>query len=179
MVKGFFGPIIKTNTTSTGRVTTADLQQKGRLSQSRCIFYKIDKPDLELSIYSEAVDLGIVNNMHLHNKVVDITNALSGRTLILVDRIAHGDQLKKLIPTACWITGKDDNDSRKEVITMLQNSKTSCIAIATQQIFNTGINVKIHNLINAAGGQADHLIIQRMGRGLRTADDKKALSKKS
>ena len=56
---------------------------------------------------------------------------------------------------------------------MLQNSKTSCIEIATQQIFNTGINVKIHSLINAAGGQADHLIIQRMGRGLRTADDKK------
>jgi superfamily II DNA or RNA helicase len=111
--------------------------------------------------------------MTLHKKVVELTNTLSGRTLILVDRIAHGDILKSLIPTAYWITGKDDNDSRKEVITMLQNSKTSCIAIATQQIFNTGINVKIHSLINAAGGQADHLIIQRMGRGLRTADDKK------
>lgn len=173
MVKGYFGPIIKTNTTSTGRVTTADLQQKGRLSQSRCVFHKISEPDIQLSVYSEAVDLGIVNNMTLHKKVVEITNTLSGRTLILVDRIAHGDQLKALIPTAYWITGKDDNESRKEVITMLQNSKTSCIAIATQQIFNTGINVKIHNLINAAGGQADHLIIQRMGRGLRTAEDKK------
>ena len=32
-----------------------------------------------------------------------------------------------------------------------------------------------HNLINAAGGQADHMIIQRMGRGLRTADDKDIL----
>jgi len=173
MVKGFFGPVIKTNTTSTGRVTTSDLQQKGRLSQSKCIFHKITEPDIQLSIYSEAVDLGIVNNVTLHNKVIEITNTLSGRTLILVDRIAHGDQLKKLIPTAYWITGKDDSESRKEVINMLQSSKTSCIAIATQQIFNTGINVKIHNLINAAGGQADHLIIQRMGRGLRTADDKK------
>jgi superfamily II DNA or RNA helicase len=176
LVKGFFGPIITTTTTSTGRVTTADLQQKGRLSQSKCLFYKICEPDLSLSIYSEAIDLGIVNNLTLHNKVVELTNAFSGRTLILVDRIAHGDQLKKMIPTAYWITGKDDNDSRKEVINMLQSSKTSCIAIATQQIFNTGINVKIHNLINAAGGQADHLIIQRMGRGLRTADDKKEVT---
>ena len=31
------------------------------------------------------------------------------------------------------------------------------------------------SLINAAGGQADHLIIQRMGRGLRTAEDKESL----
>ena len=29
--------------------------------------------------------------------------------------------------------------------------------------------------INAAGGQADHHIIQRVGRGLRTADDKEIL----
>lgn len=68
MVKGFFGPVIKTNTTSTGRVTTADLQQKGRLSQSKCIFYKIKEPDIQLSIYTEAIDLGIVNNVHLHKK---------------------------------------------------------------------------------------------------------------
>lgn len=30
-------------------------------------------------------------------------------------------------------------------------------------------------MINAAGGQADHQIIQRMGRGLRTAADKDIL----
>jgi len=34
----------------------------------------------------------------------------------------------------------------------------------------------VHNLVNAAGGQADHLIIQRMGRGLRTAKDKDDLN---
>jgi superfamily II DNA or RNA helicase len=34
----------------------------------------------------------------------------------------------------------------------------------------------LHNLINAAGGQAEHIIIQRMGRGLRTAGDKDELN---
>jgi hypothetical protein len=33
-----------------------------------------------------------------------------------------------------------------------------------------------HNVINAAGGQADHHIIQRVGRGLRTASDKEILN---
>jgi superfamily II DNA or RNA helicase len=80
-----------------------------------------------------------------------------------------------LIPDSLWIQGKDDAETRKSVIKLLQKSE-QCTAIATQQIFNTGINVYVHNLINAAGGQADHQIIQRMGRGLRTAKDKEILN---
>ena len=99
-----------------------------------------------------------------------------GRTLILVDRIAHGDALHNLLPGSLWVQGKDNAETRKSVIKELQKAKENLIAIATQQIFNTGINVHPNNLINAAGGQADHMIIQRMGRGLRTADDKERLN---
>jgi superfamily II DNA or RNA helicase len=38
------------------------------------------------------------------------------------------------------------------------------------------LSVHLHNLINAAGGQAEHVIIQRFGRGLRVADDKELLN---
>ena len=172
LVKGYFGPLLKTTTTDTGKITTANLQKEGKLSQAKCIFHTISEPEIPLAIYSEAVDHGIVTNQNLHKKVVDIVTTLQGRTLILVDRISHGDQLKAFIPTAYWITGKDDADTRRQVIDMLKNSKTSCVAIATQQIMNTGINVMLHNLINCAGGQAEHLIIQRFGRGLRLANDK-------
>ena len=94
----------------------------------------------------------------------------------MVDRIAHGDALSSMIPNALWVQGKDDLETRKFVIEKLKTSKEDTISISTQQIFNTGINVMIHNLINAAGGQADHQIIQRLGRGLRTADDKDILN---
>ena len=105
-----------------------------------------------------------------------LAKSLRGRTLILVDRIAHGDALNKLLPNSLWVQGKDNAVTRKSVIKELQKAKGDLIAIATQQIFNTGINVHPNNLINAAGGQADHMIIQRMGRGLRTADDKERLN---
>jgi superfamily II DNA or RNA helicase len=85
--------------------------------------------------------------------------------------------LHKLIPDVLWVAGKDDLDSRNYVIEKLQkSSKENVVAIATQGIFNAGINVHLHNLINAAGGQAEHIIIQRMGRGLRTAGDKDELN---
>jgi len=174
-VRGYFGPIFKVKSAAEGILTTSELQSRGILSSSKCIFYPIREPQIPHDIYIDAVTRGIAENFHFHKIVSGLAKRQKGRTLILVDRIAHGDVLNNLIPNSLWIQGKDDADTRKSVIKELQKSE-QCIAIATQQIFNTGINVYIHNLINAAGGQADHQIIQRMGRGLRTADDKEILN---
>jgi len=174
-VKGFFGPILKVKSTETGILTTQELQGRGILSASNCIFYKITEPQIPYDIYMDAVTRGIAESFYFHDVVKKIAKKQIGRTLILVDRIAHGDALHGLLPGSLWVRGQDNAKTRKSVIKELQKSD-NCLAIATQQIFNTGINVKVHNLINAGGGQADHQIIQRMGRGLRTADDKDVLN---
>jgi superfamily II DNA or RNA helicase len=174
-VRGFFGPILKVKSAASGVLTTAELQERGILSSSKCIFYKIKEPKIPHDIYIDAVTRGIAENYYLHNVVTRLAKKQTGRTLILVDRIAHGDALHNLLPGSLWVQGKDTAQTRKGVVKQLQKSE-NCLAIATQQIFNTGINVKVHNLINVASGKADHLIIQRMGRGLRTADDKDILN---
>jgi superfamily II DNA or RNA helicase len=175
-VKGFFGPVLKTSSTETGILTTQELQNRNILSKSTCLFYYIHEPKLPYDIYNDAVTNGVAENIKFHKIVKKLSSRCEGRTLILVDRIAHGDALQSMIKNSIWVRGKDTLKTRKEVITKLQKSEGDVIAIATQQIFNTGVNVFIHNLINAAGGQADHLIIQRMGRGLRTANDKEILN---
>ena len=176
-VKGYFGPILRTNSifSENGMLTTKKLQEKGTLSSSNVIFYTIKEPNLSLQIYQDAVTNGIASNPYFNQIVKKLVSTLQGRTLILVDRLEHGDALHGMIKNSLWVQGKDDLETRREVITQLQASE-NVVAIATQQIFNTGINVYIHNLINAAGGKAEHLIIQRMGRGLRTADDKEVLN---
>lgn len=174
-VKGFFGPVFKIQSAEGGILKTKELQDRGRLSKSKCYFHTIKEPSLDYDIYIDAITRGLVENDIFHQKVVELIMDMKGRSLILVERIAHGDALKALIPHAYWVKGEDNNETRKEVIDKLQKSE-DCVAIATHGIFNTGINVFIHNLINAAGGQAEHLIIQRMGRGLRTADDKNILN---
>lgn len=171
-VKGYFGPVLKIKSTDGGILTTSELQQRGILSSSKCKFFPVNNPNIPYDIYIDAVTRGIAENKTFHDMVVSLAHKCSGRTLILVDRIAHGDALNAMLPGSLWVQGKDTSETRGEVIKQLQKSKKSLVAIATQQIFNTGINVFVHNLINAAGGQADHQIIQRMGRGLRTADDK-------
>lgn len=175
-VKGFFGPVLKTKATKNGILTTEELQARGILSSSKCWFYPIDEPQIPHDIYIDAVTRGIAESYHFHKIVTRLANLQKGRTLILVDRIAHGDALHGMLPGSLWVQGSDTAKDRRYVIEQLQKASGNVVAIATQQIFNTGINVKVHNLINAAGGQADHLIIQRMGRGLRTADDKDCLN---
>ena len=177
LAKGHFGPIMTTKTAGeSGILTTRTLQDKGILSKSICTFYPINEPKIPYDIYRDAVTNGIAESWHFHKVVTRLALRQSGRTLILVERLQHGDALQSLIPDALWIQGKDDLNTRQEVIDKLQNSDKDVVAIATQGIFNTGINVFVHNLINAAGGQAEHQIIQRMGRGLRTADDKSILN---
>ncbi|RDJ35382.1 MAG: hypothetical protein DWQ19_11240 [Crenarchaeota archaeon] len=178
-VKGYFGPVFKTNcdVAEKGVVKTKKLQERGTLSKSKCTFYPINEPELPYDIYLDAVTNGIANNWHFHEIVQKITKKCTGRTLILVERIAHGDALQSLMPDVFWIAGKDDIETRREIIEKLQkSSKKDVVAMASQGIFNAGINVHLHNLINAAGGQAEHIIIQRMGRGLRTAKDKDVLN---
>lgn len=174
-VKGFFGPVLKTSATESGILTTKELQERGRLSKSSCYFIKIKEPRLDHVIYQDAIQYGIVENHYFHDIAVKLATQCTGRTLILVDRIQHGDILNYRIPNSLWVKGEDNDETRQEVIGKLQKAKGNVIAIATQGIFNTGINVFVHNLINCASGQADHLIIQRMGRGLRTAKDKDGL----
>ena len=174
-IRGFFGPILKIKSAQGGILTTAALQDRGILSESDCIFYPIREPSIPYEIYIDAVTRGIAENYYFHKVVTRLAKQQQGRTLILVERIAHGDSLHNLLPGSLWVQGKDDLETRKDVIRQLSTRQDNCIAIATQQIFNTGVNFKCHAIINAAGGKADHMIIQRMGRGLRLANDKTIL----
>lgn len=174
-VKGYFGPIMETEDSEDGLLTTNELQSRGILSGSECIFYVVREPQLLYEIYLDAVTKGIAENIHFHRMVTGLSKTLTGRTLILVERLSHGDTLHKMIPGSLWVQGKDDLDTRQYVIDKLSASDGNVVGIATQGIFNAGINVFIHNLVNAAGGQAEHQIVQRMGRGLRVAGDKDVL----
>lgn len=173
-VKGWIGPLFVSHHTEDGKITTKELQERGILSKATCNFFKITEPKLPYDIYLDAVTRGIAENNHFHDLVAKLVSKLTGRTLIIVERIEHGDRLHERIPGALWVKGKDTIETRKEIVNRLKTDKGNLVAIATT-IFNTGVNFFVHNLLNTSGGQADHQIIQRFGRGLRVATDKEQL----
>jgi superfamily II DNA or RNA helicase len=168
-VKGFIGPVFKIDNDI---LTTKELQERGILSKAECIFRPIFKPDLPYHTYIDAVTEGIAGNTEFHEITKRLVDSLDGRILIIVERIEHGDRLLDLMPDALWVRGQDNLETRNVVIEKLKKGTGKVVAIATSGIFNTGLNVFVHHLCNNAGGQAEHQIIQRFGRGLRRADDK-------
>jgi superfamily II DNA or RNA helicase len=176
-VKGHIGPVLVTDSVEGGKLTTAVMQERGVLSSDSCVFYVIDKPQRPYDIYGDAVTYGIAQNDHLNQAVAKLVNTkLKGRTLLVVDRIEHGERLMQLIPGAFWLHGNQKKNIRTETVENLKHFEGDFVGIAIDKIVNKGLNVFIHNLVNCAGGKADHLVIQRMGRGLRTADDKEGLT---
>lgn len=176
LVKGYFGAILKTKSTPSGLLTTKELQERGRLSASECIFHHFTEPtNIIHEPYQDAVTLGIAHNIPFHRAIKKLALSLKGRTLILVERIDQGDYLKQMLPDAHWIRGKTKLTKRAQVFEELREGKNDVITIAMRHIVTAGINVFLHNLINASGGDAEHGVIQQLGRGLRPASDKDIL----
>ncbi len=175
-VKGWFGPAFETDAAKTGQLKAKDLQERGRLSKSVCYFYPITEPQIPHDVYIDAVTRGVADSWHLHKITTSLAKKLTGRTLILVERLSHGDALHNLLPDSLWVRGQDNRKTRKFVIERLKDSPDNLIAIATAKIFSAGVNFFIHNFINCSGGQASHDVVQRIGRGLRPAKDKEILS---
>jgi len=175
-VKGHMGGVLKTDAVESGRLTTADLQDRGVLSSSDCTFFMVEEPQRQYDIYQDAVTFGIAQNDYLHHKVVKLMETLKGRTLLVVERIEHGEKLKEMIPGSFWLHGSQKKGIRQQTVEELKFHEGDFVGIAVDSIVNKGVNVFIHNLVNCAGGKAEHLVIQRMGRGLRTADDKEGLN---
>jgi superfamily II DNA or RNA helicase len=103
----------------------------------------------------------------LIEKIVD-----SGNTLILVDRVAAGEELVKRLPNSVFIRGKTKLKERKEEYDEVAISDDKII-VATYGVAAVGINIpRIFNLVLLEPGKSFVRVIQSIGRGIRKAEDK-------
>ena len=168
-LRGHFGVIL-------GHAETKPLQEAGILSDATATFHLvgngeiIEDCDFEMP-YDEAYVRFIVENAAWHDQVAKLVKGMKGRTLLRVERKTHGMHLVDRIPNAIWISGDDKKTFRREVREKLQNAPEDVVVVATR-IFNTGVDIYIHNMVNCAGMASDIATIQGFGRGLRLAPDK-------
>lgn len=100
----------------------------------------------------------------------------SGNTLTLVQNVSMGRALAAAIPNAHFIYGDDEREVRKQVYDLFKTDDNVC-AIATYGIASTGISInRIKELVLVDIGKSFTRVIQSIGRGLRTAPDKKHVS---
>jgi superfamily II DNA or RNA helicase len=116
----------------------------------------------------------LINNQRRNEIICKLANKLSNNTLIMVDRITHGEVIEKTLKSICdkdrplyFIRGSTEIEDR-ETIRSFMNERNDVIVIAISKIFSTGINIpNLHNIIFASAGKAKIKIMQSIGRALR------------
>lgn len=111
-------------------------------------------------------------NEYRNSIVAKLINKLDTNTLILVDRIVHGEHLLEYLKTKTdkqiyFIQGSVDIEEREKMRALMEET-TGVVCIAISKIFSTGISIKnLHNIIFASIGKSRIKIIQSIGRSLR------------
>jgi superfamily II DNA or RNA helicase len=96
----------------------------------------------------------------------------TGNTLILVDRIAAGNELASRIPDSVFVSGSTKGADRKTEYDEVSTA-TGKVIIATYGVAAVGINIpRIFNLVLVEPGKSFVRVIQSIGRGIRKAEDK-------
>ena len=155
-----------------GRVTANELQEKGILSQ--CHVNIIQTAEWkEFSSYPEELKYLVTDATRMEwisNLITEI--ALTGNTLVLVDRIESGKFIVNEIPDSVFVSGEVKTKDRKTEYDEIKTS-TNKIIVATYGVAAVGINIpRIFNLVLLEPGKSFTRVIQSIGRGIRKAEDK-------
>lgn len=140
--------------------------------------YKDFKEEAFPDYFSEInyLNLKQSRNNFIFELVQTIRDNEKSNTLILVNNKNIAIKLSELIPNSIFIHGGDHKDIRKEAYASFADKDDLCL-IATYKLASRGINIKrIFNLIIVDAGKGFTKVIQSIGRSLRTAHDKDAVT---
>ena len=154
------------------RVTANQLQEKGILAQCHVNITQVTDVK-EFRSYADEYKYLVTDPDRikwLSKRINEI--ALTGNTLVLVNRIDSGKMLIDFIPEAVFVSGAVKSKDRKEEYDEIKTSDNKII-VATYGVAAVGINIpRIFNLVLLEPGKSFVRVIQSIGRGIRKAEDK-------
>ena len=174
VLEGLFG--------SVNRVTsTKELMEKKTLAKLKikCIVLQYpdsDKKFMKDQSYQDEVDL-LVRDERRNKFIVNLTNHLKGNTLVLFQFVEkHGavlyDMMKDLDRKVFYVHGGTDTETRENIREITEKEKNAII-VASYCTFSTGINIRnLHNVVFSSPSKSRIRVLQSIGRGLRTTNDK-------
>ena len=174
VLEGLFG--------SVNRVTsTKELMDKKTLAKLniKCIVLQYpdaDKKYMKDMNYQDEVDL-LVRDERRNKFIVNLTTHLKGNTLVLFQFVEkHGavlyDMMKDLDRKVFYVWGGTDTQTREDIREITEKEKDAII-VASYGTFSTGINIRnLHNVVFSSPSKSRIRVLQSIGRGLRTNQNK-------
>tara|TARA_R100001443_G_scaffold36998_2_gene50773 strand:- start:388 stop:1773 length:1386 start_codon:yes stop_codon:yes gene_type:complete len=127
--------------------------------------------------YLDIYDQYVVNCDQRNDKIKTIVSKIyqsnpKAKILILVKNLQHIENLQERVNNCYTIEGKDDIDSRYDIINKFVKDNKAATIIGTN-VMQTGISIdEITHMINARGLSGEVPTLQGLGRGIRKADGK-------
>lgn len=159
------GPVI-------GKLAANDLQEQGVLAECHVnILQLVDHK--EFKNYQHEIKYLLSDDRRLQT-IADLVERVrsSGNTLILIERVAAGQDLVSRIRDAVFVSGATKSGDRQEEYDEVATASDKVI-VATYGVAAVGINIpRIFNLVLIEPGKSFVRVIQSIGRGIRKASDK-------
>ena len=174
ILEGLFGSVNKVT-------STKELMEKKTLAKLKIKCIVLQYPDADCKFmkdqnYQDEVDL-IVRDERRNKFILNLTTHLKGNTLVLFQFVEkHGavlyDIMKDLNRKVFYVHGGTDTQTREEIREITENEKNAII-VASYGTFSTGINIRnLHNVVFSSPSKSRIRVLQSIGRGLRTTNDK-------
>ena len=174
ILEGLFGSVNKVT-------STKELMEKKTLAKLKIKCIVLQYPDVDCKFmkdqnYQDEVDL-IVRDERRNKFILNLTTHLKGNTLVLFQFVEkHGavlyDMMKDLNRKVFYVHGGTDTQTREEIREITENEKNAII-VASYGTFSTGINIRnLHNVVFSSPSKSRIRVLQSIGRGLRTTNDK-------
>ena len=166
--------------------TTKELMDKKTLAnlKIKCIVLKHSETTGKLiKNYSYAEELEFITGLEKRNNFIcDLLKHLNGNTLCLFQLVEkHGKLLYKLVKDEIhdrkifFVYGATNAETRENIRAIVENEKNSII-IASYGTFSTGINIRnINNIVFSSPSRSRIRVLQSIGRGLRTSENKNSI----
>jgi superfamily II DNA or RNA helicase len=176
--EGFFGPIISDLSMEVGI-------KKGIIAKPKINLVPVpEEPKIKEAAgrsFQKIYEYGIVTNKTRNRLIVNLVKKSIKKneiSLVIVERTNHAEVLQKMMEAEKIISpivqGSSSRENRKKIKDKLKNKKLN-VAICTK-VWREGVNIPVLNhIINAHGMKSEKIIIQAMGRGLRTAAGKDSI----
>jgi superfamily II DNA or RNA helicase len=128
--------------------------------------------------YEEEITF-LQQNEFRNDVILKLISKVEKNSLIMVDRIAHGEILLEKLKSLSdrqvfFVQGSVEVEEREKIRSIMENND-NVVCVAISKIFSTGINIRnLHYVVFASIGKAKNKIIQSIGRSLRLHANKKA-----
>ena len=155
-----------------------ELTDQGYLSKVSVTMHVMPNISKIPAKWPDCYDIGVVSYKPRNQKIIDAAISGAEAVLILVTKVNHGRLLQELAQAKGFdipfLFGEASLDDRLRIAAALANGSTKCVIAST--IWDEGIDIpNIQTIILAGAGKSSIKNLQRVGRGMRTADGKTGL----